>query len=375
MVAKTAVPPARTTAAMASPAAFQLRARAPSSRHGEAHALDPLGRHVLGDDHLGAPGDAQARVGLGDEDAVGLPQRAQRLEREVLGVAGADADADQHAGGHAIASATGRRIAGGGGRDEPRGHGRRGRPVGVQVAGVDGADHVALGALDPAGAQRPRRGLGIGGGLDARVVELVAAHLRCRPATPGGRRPRSPRGSRGSGPASCGPRWGRRRTSGARRAGARGRAGRRTRRGSAGRARRRRRSRRAAPSWPTAPRRRPRGSRRRARGRRCAAAAPRRPAGRGRRAPRRRRAAARGSPRSGRRRRARARRRSAPGADRRRDRVATARPARRARRAPGAAARRGRSSPRPRRRAWPASRARASRARPPARGRGGARAR
>ena len=95
---------------MASPAAFQLRARAPSSRHGEAHALDPLGRHVLGDDHLGAPGDAAARVGLGDEDAVGLLQRAQRLEREVLGVAGADADADERSPAHAIASATGRRA-------------------------------------------------------------------------------------------------------------------------------------------------------------------------------------------------------------------------------------------------------------------------
>ena len=48
----------------------------------------------------------------------------------------------------------------------------------------------------------------------------------------------------------------------------------------AARARRRRRSRRATPSWPTAPRRRPRGSRRRAAARPSAAAAPRRRAGR-----------------------------------------------------------------------------------------------
>ena len=51
-----------------------------------------------------------ARVRLGHEDAIGVPQCAQGLEREVLGVAGTDAHADEHAGAHAIAPASRRRI-------------------------------------------------------------------------------------------------------------------------------------------------------------------------------------------------------------------------------------------------------------------------
>ncbi|MFL6080665.1 MAG: translation initiation factor IF-2 N-terminal domain-containing protein, partial [Ornithinibacter sp.] len=58
-----------------------------------------------------------------------------------------------------------------------------------------------------------------------------ATKAAAAPAAPATRAPAAP-----AAPASCGPRWEGCRTSGARRAGARGRAGRRIRRGSAGRA-------------------------------------------------------------------------------------------------------------------------------------------
>ena len=307
MVAKTAVPPARTTAAMASPAAFQLRARAPSS------AMAKRTRSIRSAGTCSAT-ITSARPATPRRALVsGTKTRsASRSVRSALSVRCSGSPGPTPTPMSVPASRDrlrdGAAHAGGGRRDEARGHARRGGPVRVQVAGVDGADRHgprrarrrgrAASTPEPADRRRARRA---SSGTRGRARSVPAGQS----AVVGGRGRLAIAEAQAA--PSCGPRSGRRRTSGARRAGGRDRAGRRTRRGSAGRAPRRRRSRRAAPSWPTAPRRRPRGSRRRGRARRCAGAAPRRPAGRGRRAPRRRRAAARGSPRSGRRRRARAR--------------------------------------------------------------------
>ena len=70
---------------------------------------------MRGHDPLRAPDAAVARVGLGHEHPVGGLELAQRLERDVLRVAGADAHAHQraaHAGtSHALAAiATSRRA-------------------------------------------------------------------------------------------------------------------------------------------------------------------------------------------------------------------------------------------------------------------------
>ena len=58
----------------------------------ERHPLDPAGGHVLADDRLGPAG-----LGIGarehrDHDHVGLAQHPDGLDRDELGVAGADAD-------------------------------------------------------------------------------------------------------------------------------------------------------------------------------------------------------------------------------------------------------------------------------------------
>ena len=185
----------------------------------------------------------------------------------MLRVARADADADQQPVMRSPPPAAAR-VA-------PRTEPACARPPASPPSGCAGRTRGRRRARGPRrarsrGRARPRRRRAVGR-LDARVVELVAAHARAgRPRrVVGGAR--SPRGSRASAARVMCARDG---EDAAHRAPvelvARGRAARRTRRGSAGRARRRRRSRRAAPRWPTAPRRRPRGSRRRGSARRRA---------------------------------------------------------------------------------------------------------
>ena len=110
MVANAAVPPARTTAAMASPAAFHFACRAPSSPIAKCSALDPLGGTCSATISSARPATPRRALVSGTKTRSASCSARRALSVRCSGSPGTDADADQHAGAHAIASASRRRV-------------------------------------------------------------------------------------------------------------------------------------------------------------------------------------------------------------------------------------------------------------------------